>query len=307
MNEPEFSEDELLRQLQTLGGRARRSEGQFDIGLGFPNPDAVCSEYVARLHQVTAFSVSFVALSDRGLEHIAGLPHLDALYISHTLVTGKGLAVLSTLPRLRRLNCNRLNGHLQEGIENIAEAKSLEVLELFSDLNMCDASPLGRLKRLRRIAMGSTGIKQGLAALGSCPSLSEVNLGRTRADDETLEGLAKLPLRKLHVDETDVTDVGVRELEGCQTLETLSLSASRVTSACLDSVRKLRNLSTLFFQDLLIDEVAFNTLCHMGQLRNLWLSDPSCPPERRRELQSHLKQCDIVWMDDVAELESEEE
>lgn len=291
----DLTEGEISRRLRAAGAVVEKEKAGLVVGVGDAHDfDALCP-LIARLGRLTELHCVNGDMTDAGLARLSKHPGLAVLNIDGTHVTSKGLSVLAEFPALRKLICNLSGGDAQTGVANIAKVSTLASLSLGGDLCGCDVSPLGRLANLERLHLPETCEGTGIGQLKTCRKLADIALEDTGVGDDALRDLATLPLRKLHIGGTRVTNAGVIELERCRTLEELALNDLDITPRCLESLRKLPKLETLVLWGLTVDTEAANVLCHMGQLRYLYLDDASCPAERRERLATCLPSCRVDW------------
>ncbi len=199
---------------------------------------------------------------------------------------------------LRKFSC-RVTEDSREAIANISKVVSLEELCLYgeTDGNLeYDASPLAQLQLLQELTLGM-GRWHGLGHLKSCSKLFALDLEDAKANDAALRQFDKLPLKKLNLGDSGITDSGAEALGSCLSLETLTFRNTQITSAGLRSLLRIPKLTVLMLWDLKIDALAVDILSQMAELRGLYLSDPACPTNLRRKLDFSLPNCRIDWRD----------
>jgi internalin A len=204
---------------------------------------------LARLKELTKLrnlDLDGTKVTDAGLVHIKGLP-LEGLYLNDTQISDAGLAPLSDLRYLRGLDlANTLV--TDEGLVHLKHCRWLFTLDL----------------------RGTKVSDSGLAhlAVPASSSLQELNLAHTQITDAGLAHLAKfkkdtffsgtrprrggsigrlegssrdshaIPLEKLHLRGTKVTNAGLLHLKGLANLQHLCLGNTKVTNAGIQELRK---------------------------------------------------------------------
>ena len=107
----------------------------------------------------------------------------------------------------------------------------------------CDIRTISRLSGLWFLDVGSTRIDDSsVVHLAGLRELNSLSLDRNRVTDRCLSSLAKLPLVELGLDDTLITDTGLRQIGEIRSLKVLRLSGTSVTDAGITSLSELPDL-----------------------------------------------------------------
>jgi hypothetical protein len=128
-------------------------------------------------------------VTDAGLVHLRGLTRLQCLSLEHTSLAGAGLVHLRGLRQLRILDLTATQV-TDAGLEQLGELTQLQELILASRFTDAGLRHLRALTRLQRLSLAGQFTDAGLVHL---------------------RGLTRL--RVLSLDSTQLTDVGVNELQ----------------------------------------------------------------------------------------------
>jgi hypothetical protein len=84
--------------------------------------------------------------------------------------------------------------------------------------------------------------------------IADLTLSRTRISDKAMVLVGDmLRLRRLDLGQTDITDVGLAELNGHETLEELNLSQTKLNGNALETLRSLNQLQKVWLWDSGLD------------------------------------------------------
>jgi len=92
-----------------------------------------------------------------------------------------------------------------------------------------------------------------LAALPRFKNLRRLYLGETNVEDRSLTKVSDLPLETLDLEDTKVSNEGLKEIAKIRTLSYLILSTSEVTTSGFKHLKPLNNLRNLYIGDLTIN------------------------------------------------------
>ncbi|CBH14837.1 leucine-rich repeat protein (LRRP, pseudogene),putative [Trypanosoma brucei gambiense DAL972] len=132
---------------------------------------------------------------------LSNITTLEDLNLSNCSKIRKGLSVLGELPRLRVLN---VKGVLLEDsvIGSLGNGKSFAKLSLENCKGFGDVKPLSNLVTLEELNLHYCDkVTSGMGTLGSLPQLRVLDLGRTQADNNSLENIctSSIPLVLLNL------------------------------------------------------------------------------------------------------------
>ncbi len=153
---------------------------------------------------------------------------------------------------------------------------NLEVLLLnnkpVTDTGVEHIAKLTALKRLSLLGCRVT--NEGLAHLASLASLTDLDLGRNQGvSDEGLPYLTGLPLTKLNLGGTAVSDAGAEHLKQIAGLEILDLDRTKITDQGLVHLAGLAGLGTLKLRRTKVTDEGLAHLTALEQLKSLDVQD----------------------------------
>ncbi|HEX4147685.1 MAG TPA: protein kinase, partial [Pirellulales bacterium] len=204
-----------------------------------------------------AFTVTLVDLTrspectDEGLARLDGLSHVITFSLGETPITNAAAEHLARHEWLKALNLPS-TAFTDEGVEQLA--------------------PLTRLELFRANQNALT--DRAARALAQHKSLRDLFLQNVLITDAGLAALSQLPLDHLHVEGSQITDAGVKELQKCQGLTVLGLDRTAITDESIKIIGSLPLVHWLSLRDTRITEQSVDTLVGMKSLTILHLSDP---------------------------------
>jgi hypothetical protein len=200
-----------LSQLQTLGLSKTKVT---DAGL----------KQLKELSQLQTLALDNTQVRDAGLKYLRGLDKLGVLWLSNTGVTDAGLKELKDL----KLEGLHLNGTQVTGTG-------------FKDLKGLD--------KLWNVHLKNTKVTgPGIGELGQLERLSILILGGrnlTDADLIEIKKLRQLSSLELSLNDSHITDAGLKELKDRQDLQALCLDRTQVTAVGLKELQGLKHLFAL--------------------------------------------------------------
>jgi hypothetical protein len=213
-------------------------------GLGV-NDGAV--KQIGRLPALKKLALSFAMVTDEGMANIASLKNLERLSIYSAPITCDGLRSLATLEKLRWLSLGGIAGLGQEGLAVLADAPSLEHINLSNGSKPADTIPedqlvhLARLPKLRFLQLSSIKTTdRGAKMLCQLPAVEELWLDRSCAHltDAGLQDLARIErLTRLGAGGT-FTRQGLDALARAKQLDYVILSTAGISAADADEFRR---------------------------------------------------------------------
>lgn len=210
---------------------------------------------------LTDLSLARCAIKDDALKLLARLPKLEELDLSGTEVTGTGLAVLASLPNLRVL---RLTDApiTDEGGKGIGALKQIRTLYV----NNSPPPESKSAKNTGRVQIGD----DGLAAIGGCTSLRELNLARTSIKGRGFEGFAKHAyLRDLDLEGSTVNASAFVEIRQIPNLRSLNLARTGITGDGLHLLADLQYLTRLNLEESKANDSGLAFVFRLTRLREL--------------------------------------
>lgn len=87
-----------------------------------------------------------------------------------------------------------------------------------------------------------------------------INLAGTNVTNDGLKYLAKMPLKKLHLERTKIEDAGLQHLKSFKDLEYLNVYDTKITDAGLEHLKGLKNLKKLYVWKTAVTEAGMKKL-----------------------------------------------
>jgi hypothetical protein len=225
------------------GAEVTETKGVF-TGLSFQDCTALTE---ADYKQIRTFeglkSLGFgTGFDDADLKILAGMPAVETFTTNHTNLTNEGISTLTTFKALRQLTFFHPGREFTgTGLSALATLPNLESFSLggtdaFSDAG---AAALATLSHLQEIRLWHCGITNaGVKSLVNLKELKSLSIGQQ---------IAMKPPGK-------VNDGTVEAVLGISSLESLSISESRLSLAALGKLTQLPNLKRLTLKDIDISD-----------------------------------------------------
>ncbi len=186
-------------------------------------------------------------------------------------VTDRGLKHLAAFPELRKLDLGTSPKVTSNGIKGLSRLPKLVDLSYSPDNEDC-VQALSHLKHLRRLNLFQGHVTDAdLMFLSGLP-LEKLCLSYTSVSDDGLKQVVLLSeLDALHLEKTSVSDAGVKQLATMQSLRTLDLSQTRVTKSGLEELTRLEKLQVLSLEGLEVGDAEVELLSAFDGLEKLSL------------------------------------
>jgi len=241
-------------------------------------------------------------ITDEGLRHIAGLEHVQRLSLWRTRITDDGLRHLAKMKGLTALDLHA-TAVTDEGLARLTGLTELRELHLPPRVSNEGLAHLGGLSNLRVVNAGEARwiTLGGLRHLAGCPiqRIHAEMFNDLRGDE--LEHLTLFP----HIDScvpmvtaTDCTDAHLKLLAGTPGLSELSVSGADLTDASLVHIEPLRNLTKLHVTGR-ISTAGLDSLRKLPRLRELHLTteliEEEDLPELRKGWNGHVITLESPW------------
>jgi Leucine-rich repeat (LRR) protein len=152
-------------------------------------------------------------------------------------------------------------------LDKIRERKAISDSQFIDQLDK-----KGATDKTTRINLDGTSTNDAdLEKLTKFPNLQELDLSSTHISDAGLAQLKNITsLRKLKI-RGPITDVGLANLQGCNTLEDLELWSGKVTDAGLLHLKELPNLHSLLLCGAPVTDFGLSNLKDWSSLQKLYL------------------------------------
>lgn len=222
---------------------------------------------------LTQLKAESLGLKDADLEAIAGMSRLESLLLADETFTGEGFQSFKGRCPLKQLHLQNVR-LTAAGVERIAEISTLQSLTLRqSEVNAPLVKVLSERARLQTLNFHESIIPEAaLSSLASSPVLkhlilwgtkitgagfkghvpqltvSQLNVMQTPVNDAGLANIARAfpNLTSLSLDETAITDEGLKHLRSLTSLNHLGLGRTRVTAKGLAGLAVLPKLNQLY-------------------------------------------------------------
>lgn len=215
----------------------------------------------AAFRNLVRLDLSRCPIKDDGLKSLAKLTSLEELNLSGTSVTGTGLTALASLRNLRTL---RLTDApiTDDGAKGVGALTQIRVLHL-------DNSPPPEGKSSKGpspVQIGDT----GLAALGGCRSLRELNLARTNIKGKGFEGFAQHAyLRDIDLEGSTINASAFVEIRQIPNVRSLNLARTGITGDGLHLLAEMPLLTRLNLEDSKANDSGMTFVFRLVRLREL--------------------------------------
>jgi formylglycine-generating enzyme required for sulfatase activity/serine/threonine protein kinase len=191
---------------------------------------------------LTHLGLNLTNVTDAGLVHFQHCKALTALSLLGTKVSDAGLANFKNCKNLTEL-CLSYTQIGDAGLVPFQDCKNLTILDL-SNTRVSDAglSYFKDCKDLRELYLWNTKLTDaGLIHFKDCKGLTHLALNGTSVNDAGLVQFKGMPLRKLWIGNTAITDL--TSLQGMP-LEVIYLTPKNITKG-LDILRDVKSLKTI--------------------------------------------------------------
>ena len=212
------------------------------------------------------------------LDNVRYMKSLRQLVIPRSKIGDKSLAALQELPNLNFLDISE-GGISDAGLSHLEKLTKLTYLniswnKLLSDKCLAKLQKLSQLKSLSLMGIHFQG--NGFQHLKNCRQLHTLQLLGSSLADDVVVYIAQLPtIHSLTLWNTSITDQGIASLRGHPSLTSLDLSgADNLTNRCIEYLVEIPQLQYLVFScSSLIDDGCANSFAKMKNLRSLYLEE----------------------------------
>ena len=242
-------------------------------------------EGLEKLTKLTILSLGANQLTDvKGLEVLTQLKQLHLSY--NKLTDVKGLEKLTKLERLY-LQGNQLTD--VKGLENLTQLKVL-ILEDNPDLTKAQIDELKK-------ALPKCNISSNFNFDPSDKNRAAVKEAIRKAAKKPAGELSKADfdqITELDLNNTQITDIDLREMAKLKNLTSLNLGRTQITDASLKKVARLKNLTVLSLYQTKITDAGLKEVAEMKQLAILRLKNNKLTNAGVAHLQKALPKCKII-------------
>jgi N-acyl-D-aspartate/D-glutamate deacylase/Leucine-rich repeat (LRR) protein len=239
---------------------------------------------ITGLTELTALDLYGVKMTDAGLRALSGLHKLRKLNVLGAQITDDGLDALARMTDLEELNLYR-SEITNTGLEKLKRFPHLASLDLrYSRVTRGGVdSFLAALPRCRvdfqdsvpRVAGANAGrpadrslqaITEWVKKMGGSVDWPAVSLANTSVTDAQLEYLAVLPLTRLDLETTQISDAGLEFVSRMATLEELNLANTTTSDKSLAKLEKLSRLRKLILNNTYVQGPGLAALVSLQEL-----------------------------------------
>lgn len=219
-------------------------------------------------------------IDDQSLAPLTGLTKLRSLNLGDTAITDAALETVGKLTTLTNLDLRGCEV-TDAGVASLGELTNLKALRFsgksgktdVTDDSMPTIAKLTNLKVLALDFLNFAASAEGLEQLGGLGEMSELYIGKTLVNDESLAVIAdKFPkLKKLRAAASQVSDAGLESIARMTALEELDLSEN--SQIFDDGLKHLASMTQLKKLNLWRVQVTDEGVKHLAGLTNLaWLN-----------------------------------
>jgi internalin A len=253
---------------------------------------------LARCPSLDQVSLITKKVTDAGVKELAALPKLQWLYLGFMTLSGSAFEAFAGSKKLQSVTLEYVDGLTDEGAKHLAKLPNLNELKIGRGFGegkltaagikaIVDARLPARFEFDKKLidddlleALVRKGWLYGPTPPGAKDKrpatpeeVTEIVLDDSKVTDKGLRAVLNCTnARSLFLARTGVTDETFKKLSAFKKLEYLSLEKTKVTAAGLDAVSGLP-IKHLAMQGCELSEEAFKAFGKMAALEELWLSD----------------------------------
>lgn len=261
---------EFVYVVETDHGQETLSSAQFTDRFGWSNDPAQAvfmdiDLLAARRVLVLGGEIGIYA-HDEPIKTFDELPStlfdIDRIWLwKNEQVAGRDLQWLPKLKRLRSLSV-ALTGITDEAMKHVGAVGTMRWLYLDStavtDQGLIELSELSELETLSLVSLQVS--KASLGQL-TCHNLKNLYLRHSTIRDDDLEATSRFPLLdRLCLDNTALTNAGLKHLVGLEDLKELDLSGTKITDECLPTLQQLTGLTRLLLTNTALSDSIVSAL-----------------------------------------------
>lgn len=261
---------EFVYVVETDHGQETLSSAQFTDRFGWSNDPAQAvfmdiDLLAARRLLVLGGEIGIYA-RDEPIKTFDELPStlfdIDRIWLwKNEQVADRDLQWLPKLKRLRSLSV-ALTGITDEAMKHVGAVGTMRWLYLDStavtDQGLIELSELSELETLSLVSLQVS--KASLGQL-TCHNLKNLYLRHSTIRDDDLEATSRFPLLdRLCLDNTALTNAGLKHLVGLEDLKELDLSGTKITDECLPTLQQLTGLTRLLLTNTALSDSIVSAL-----------------------------------------------
>jgi Leucine-rich repeat (LRR) protein len=246
-----------VNELTNFGKKVGKTLKSLELSQTSELDDKKVSNLIKYCPNLVHLNLSGTQIGDATASYIAQCKNLKYLDLSLTNVSEVGISqIIKGCPNLEKvfLVSIRLNAEVTKSLA--VKCKELQILNLeYAILTISDEDvaflfkELKNLTALNIIGFPKLSLQNAKLMFDHMKQLEDLRLRNVMTDDESLEWIAKLPLKTLELTFCDVTGNGLKYLQNCKTIEHLILDGSYRTANIIQLIDELPNLKILDFDN----------------------------------------------------------
>lgn len=254
---------------------------------------------LAGMPMLHSLALNHTGITNKSMATVAALPALTVFEARGTDIDDEGVKLLAGAKKLREIVLPevRITG---KALKDLGLMQSLQILDLYKDA--LDDSGIGYLqnRNLKDLRIGKTGITNragaqlsnltsltklylsdnafgdsGLAKIANLSHLTLLALGHTAVTDAGIKHLEHLPIARLDLKDTRVTDKCINSILAMEHLVKVDLGGTDITDTALDLLQKAKRLNELEIYRTHITDAGLQYVGKMGNLEYLDLCHTS--------------------------------
>jgi Leucine-rich repeat (LRR) protein len=248
-------------------------------------------------------------VTDAGVKELAALPNLKTLYLSMVTLTGSAFEAFAGSKTLESVTLEYVDGFTDAGAKNLAKLPNLNALKITTGFQgtalttagikaIADAHLPAKFDFDKKLldddlleALVAKGWLYGPSppGAGAAPPWAEkkpatpeevkvISLDNSRVTDRGLKSLLKCTnVTSLHLSRTGITDETLKQMTGFKKLNYVALDHTKATAAGVGAIAGLpiRHIS---LEGCELTEDSFRAFGKMATLEELWLADTKFNP-----------------------------
>lgn len=228
----------------TLPADIQIVEVQLSGNTGF-KPEAI--KQLDGLEHLESVSLNNMELDEDVFQHLTASPRLAEIRLQYGRFSATAARSLPSLPHLRALHLYRTETE-PEAMLHVAKIERLNSLILAGAFSDAHIEMLGRLPEVLTLSIESGSLTDaGMQIIGQYPQLDFLALrGCLRLTDESMRFLGSCgTLTRLNLKGARISDRGIEHLDSLPRLSSLSLQLTETTATCVTSLRQHKTLTEL--------------------------------------------------------------
>ena len=295
---PKNTKAAIKRSIESLNGTVTSGERGYRVQAGgiddAKQADELCRA-IAQLGNVGRVDLNGAGLTDEVVSQLGNIESLIELDLMSNRLTAKCMAHVSRLKGLQSFTCE--SATTDDGLKSIGQMTELRELSLSGpNITCAGTAHLTALDKLETLRFPTAAMKGDLSPLKKLSKLKELELEWSNVDDATLETIAGMEnLDTLYMGFTKLTDACVPTLRTFPKLKDLSLRNTSLTTVGIRQLCKSGlSLEDLCICEISVDDETIQALGTMKSLKTLWMLNVELTGPQLQQLKSLLPKCKIL-------------